>query len=64
MIKNYVHKTHLALLNRLKRAEGHLRKVIAMLQEGVSCVTVAQQLHGVHTIRIFIRRNANTSGWR
>ena len=47
-MKKHVHSTHAALVNRLKRAEGHLKKVIAMLQEGESCVQVAQQLHGVH----------------
>ncbi len=47
-MKKHVHSTHAALINRLKRAEGHLKKVIAMLQEGESCVHVAQQLHGVH----------------
>ncbi len=47
-MKKHVHKSHAAVLNRLKRAGGHLQKVIAMLQDGDSCVTVAQQLHGVH----------------
>lgn len=42
-----VHKTHDDVVKRLKRAEGHLRKTIAMIQEDRSCVDVAQQLHAV-----------------
>ncbi len=34
---------------RLKRAHGHLNKVIAMLEEGRDCVTVAQQLQAVES---------------
>lgn len=44
----HVHETHPGIINRLKRAEGHLRKVIAMLEAGDSCTDIAQQLHGVH----------------
>lgn len=32
---------------RLKRAEGHLAHVIEMLENGSSCMAVAQQLHAV-----------------
>jgi DNA-binding FrmR family transcriptional regulator len=34
-------------LKRLKRTEGHLRSVIAMLQDRRPCVDLAQQLHAV-----------------
>lgn len=47
-MKKHTHETHVGILNRLKRAEGHLKKVIAMLEGGEGCVLVAQQLHGVH----------------
>lgn len=47
-MKKHIHGTHDDIVNRLKRAEGHLRKVIAMLENGEGCATVAQQLHGVH----------------
>jgi uncharacterized protein len=47
-MKHHVHETHPDIVNRLKRAEGHLRKVIAMLESGENCATIAQQLHGVH----------------
>ena len=36
-----------ALIKRLKRANGHLSSVIAMLEEGQPCLGVAQQLHAV-----------------
>lgn len=42
-----LHSTHPAILKRLKRAEGHLRSVIGMLEEGRSCLDLAQQLHAV-----------------
>jgi DNA-binding FrmR family transcriptional regulator len=43
----HVHQTHPAIVKRLKRAEGHLRRVIAMIQEARPCLDVAQQLHAV-----------------
>lgn len=42
-----IHETHAEVINRLKRADGHLRKIIAMIEEDRSCVDVAQQLHAV-----------------
>ena len=42
-----MHKTHPAIIPRLKRAEGHLRAVVAMIEGGKSCVDLAQQLHAV-----------------
>ncbi len=41
------HQTHPAIVNRLKRAEGHLRKIIAMVEAQRSCLDLAQQLHAV-----------------
>ncbi len=49
MMKKHIHETHPDIINRLKRAEGHLKKVISMLEEGENCVNVAQQLHGVNS---------------
>jgi DNA-binding FrmR family transcriptional regulator len=46
MIDN-THQTHPGIVNRLKRAEGHLRKIIAMIEEQRSCLDLAQQLHAV-----------------
>ena len=42
-----IHASHPDIIKRLKRAEGHLRRVIAMLEDGRPCVDVAQQLHAV-----------------
>lgn len=47
MSKSHVHATHPALIARLKRADGHLRSVIKMLEEGKPCLEIAQQLLAV-----------------
>ena len=41
------HASHPAIVKRLKRANGHLASVIAMIEGGRSCVELAQQLHAV-----------------
>jgi DNA-binding FrmR family transcriptional regulator len=41
------HESHTWVVNRLKRADGHLRKVIGMIEEARPCLDVAQQLHAV-----------------
>jgi uncharacterized protein len=41
------HGNHPDIIKRLKRAEGHLRALIAMMEEGRPCVELAQQLHAV-----------------
>ena len=43
----HLHTSHPAILLRLKRAEGHLRSVIGMIEAGRPCVDLAQQLHAV-----------------
>ena len=47
MAKDHVHETHPEIVKRLRRAEGHLHKVIEMFGEGRSCLDLAQQLHAV-----------------
>ena len=47
-MKKHAHQTHEDIINRLKRAEGHLKKVINMIENAESCGAIAQQLHGVH----------------
>ncbi len=42
-----VHESHPEIVNRLKRAEGHLRKTIGMIEAGRSCLDLAQQLHAI-----------------
>ena len=39
------HQSHTDVLKRLKRAEGQLRSVCAMIEAGRGCLDVAQQLH-------------------
>lgn len=41
------HATHPALIARLKRAHGHLRSVIEMIEAGRPCLEVAQQMQAV-----------------
>ena len=47
MIKPHPHATHPALIARLKRADGHLRAVIEMIEAGKPCVEIAQQMQAV-----------------
>ena len=47
MIKPHIHASHPALVARLKRADGHLRAVIGMIEEGKPCLEIAQQLQAV-----------------
>lgn len=42
-----LHESHPAIILRLKRAEGHLRSTIAMIEAGRSCIELAQQLHAI-----------------
>ena len=41
------HSTHPDIIKRLKRAEGHLRSIIKMMEEERPCLEVAQQMHAV-----------------
>ena len=47
MTDTHRHDTHPDILKRLKRAEGHLRSVVEMIDAGRSCLEIAQQLHAV-----------------
>ena len=49
MTNDHVHASHPKISARLKRAEGHLRSVIAMIENGKPCVDVAQQLQAVES---------------
>lgn len=42
-----LHQSYSAVTKRLKRAEGHLKTIIGMIEQGRSCVDIAQQLHAV-----------------
>ncbi|RLT96803.1 metal-sensing transcriptional repressor [Ketobacter sp.] len=41
------HRTHPQIIARLKRANGHLLKIISMLESERSCLEIAQQLQAV-----------------
>ncbi|KAF0182776.1 MAG: hypothetical protein FD164_972 [Nitrospirae bacterium] len=41
------HTSHPDITKRLKRAEGHLKSIITMMDEGRSCMDIAQQLQAV-----------------
>ena len=41
------HTTHPKIIRRLKRADGHLKSVITMLEDGQGCLEITQQLHAV-----------------
>jgi DNA-binding FrmR family transcriptional regulator len=44
---DHIHESHPEISKRLKRAEGHLKSVIAMIESHRPCVDIAQQLHAV-----------------
>lgn len=56
MSKNHTHESHPALVKRLKRADGHLRHVIEMIETGQPCTEIAQQLQAVERAVINAKR--------
>jgi DNA-binding FrmR family transcriptional regulator len=47
MSEPHRHATHPDIVKRLKRADGHLRSIIEMIDDGRACLDIAQQLHAV-----------------
>ena len=47
MADSHVHQSHPEILKRLRRAEGHLRSICAMIEQSRPCLDVTQQLHAV-----------------
>ncbi len=47
MPKRDLHQSHPEIVKRLKRAEGHLRMIIDMIDGQRPCLDIAQQLHAV-----------------
>jgi DNA-binding FrmR family transcriptional regulator len=41
------HQSHRDVLNRLRRATGHLQTISAMIESGRDCTDIAQQMHAV-----------------
>jgi uncharacterized protein len=46
-VEPHIHRTHPEIVKRLKRADGHLRGIVAMIDAGRPCLDIAQQLHAV-----------------
>ena len=46
-MSEHKHDTHPEIVKRLRRAEGHLKSVIAMIEGGKPCLDIAQQLQAV-----------------
>jgi uncharacterized protein len=44
-----VHQTHPEIVKRLRRAQGHLKKIIEMIESSRGCLDIAQQLHAVES---------------
>jgi DNA-binding FrmR family transcriptional regulator len=42
-----VHNSHKDVVNRLKRAEGHIKTIIEMIEANRECLDVAQQLYAI-----------------
>ena len=42
-----VHASHPDIVKRLRKAEGHLRGIVVMIEEGRGCLELAQQLQAV-----------------
>ena len=47
MTEPHRHASHPSIVKRLKRADGHLRHVIDMIEEGRACTDIAVQLQAV-----------------
>lgn len=47
MSDDHLHRSHPDIVKRLKRADGHLRSVIEMIEQARPCLDIAQQLHAV-----------------
>ncbi len=43
----HLHETHPEIVKRLKRADGHLKGIIEMIEAGRPCIEIAQQLQAV-----------------
>lgn len=43
------HASHPDIIKRLRRAEGHLKSIVAMIEQGRGCLEIAQQLQAVES---------------
>lgn len=56
MSEPHVHNSHPAIIKRLKRAGGHLAKVVEMIEAGRPCLDIATQLQAVESAIIQAKR--------
>jgi DNA-binding FrmR family transcriptional regulator len=49
MAEQASHTSHPDIINRLKRADGHLRSIIEMLETGRPCAEIAPQIKAVES---------------
>lgn len=49
MTQATAHQSRPDMVKRLRRAEGHLKKIITMIEEGRACLDIAQQLQAVES---------------
>ena len=49
MENQHSHTSHTDIINRLKRADGHLKSIIEMLEEGKPCAEIATQIKAVES---------------
>ncbi|GHD98506.1 NcrB [Defluviimonas sp. 20V17] len=49
MTQPHVHASHPGIIKRLKRADGHLRHVVEMIEAGRPCTEIALQLQAVES---------------
>lgn len=49
MANQATHTSHFDIINRLKRADGHLRSIIEMLETGKPCAEIAMQIKAVES---------------
>jgi DNA-binding FrmR family transcriptional regulator len=49
MTETHRHASHPGIVKRLKRADGHLRHVIEMIEAGKPCTEIAVQLQAVES---------------
>jgi len=47
MKKKHLHTSHGPIARRLRRVEGHVRSIVAMIEQGRPCLDLAIQLHAV-----------------
>lgn len=56
MRNDHIHDSHPKVLKRLKRASGHLRHVIEMIETEESCLKISLQLQAVEKAILVAKR--------